>query len=118
VGGTAYLAFRGNATGGVGGIYGRMFNLFCLNKDDYLSRYHRRSNVESVFSAVKRKFGDSVRSKNRTAMENEILAKLVCHNLSCLIHTMYELGISPDLKARPGAVDEAPYTILKLADYR
>ena len=75
------LAFKGTTTGRAGGAYGRMFHLFCLNKEDYLRRYHRRSNVESVFSAVKRVFGDSVRSKNVTAMKNEVLAKLVCHNI-------------------------------------
>jgi transposase len=115
LGGTAYLAFKGNTTGGVGGIYERMFHLFCMNKDDYLRRYHRRSNVESVFSSVKRKFGDSVRSKNDTAMKNEVLGKLICHNLSCLIHTMYELGIKPDLQVRPTA-DVRP--VLRLADCR
>lgn len=114
-GGTAYLAFRGNTTGGVGGIYERMYHLFCLNKDDYLRRYHRRSNVESVFSAVKRKFGDSVRSKNDVAMKNEVLAKIVCHNVSCLIHTMYELGIEPDLKAHPELAGAAT---IRMADYR
>jgi transposase len=92
-GGTAYLAFKVNTMGGVGGIYERMFHLFSLNKEDYLRRYHRRSNVESVFSAVKRKFGDAVRSKTPVAMRNEVLAKLVCHNISQLIHLMYELEI-------------------------
>jgi transposase len=113
-GGTAYLAFKGNTTGGVGGIYERMFHLFCLNKEEYLRHYHRRSNVESVLSAVKRKFGDSVRSKTETAMKNEVLGKLICHNISCLIHTMYELRIEPDLKARPNA-DSRP--IIRIADF-
>jgi transposase len=115
-GGTAYLAFKSNATGGIGGIYERMFHLFCANKEDYLRRYHRRSNVESVFSAVKRVFGDSVRSKNDVAMKNEVIGKLVCHNLSCLIHTMYELKIEPDLKARPAPADRQ--AVLRMADYR
>jgi transposase len=96
VGGTAYLSFKSNTTGGIGGIYERMYHLFCLNKEDYLRRYYRRSNVESVFSSVKRKFSDSVRSKTPTAMKNEVLAKLVCHNISQLVHLMYELGIDPN----------------------
>ena len=28
-------------------------------------------------------------------MKNEALAKVLCHNLVCLIHEMYELGIEP-----------------------
>ena len=100
-GGIAYLSFRSNTTGGVGGIYERMYHLFCLNKEDYLRRYHRRSNVESVFSSVKRKFGDAVRSKTPTAMKNEVLAKLVCHNISQLIHLIYELGIDVNFESEP-----------------
>jgi transposase len=95
VGGTAYLAFKSNTTGGVGGIYERMYHLFCLNKEDYLNHYHRRSNVESVFSAVKRLFGDAVRSKNDTAMKNEVLGKLLAYNITLLVHAIYELGLEP-----------------------
>ena len=28
-------------------------------------------------------------------MANEVQAKLVCHNVVCVIHEMYELGIDP-----------------------
>lgn len=35
-------------------------------------------------------------------MKNEVPAKVLCHNLRCLIHAMYELGIDPQL-AEPGA---------------
>ena len=45
------------------------------------SSYHRRSNIESAFSMVKQKFGDSCRSKTDTAMKNETLCKLLAHNL-------------------------------------
>jgi hypothetical protein len=44
---------------------------------------------------IKRKLGDSVRSKGKPAMRNEVLAKLVCHNLCCLISAMYEMGVNP-----------------------
>jgi transposase len=106
VNGRAYFCFRSNATGNIGGLYERMYHLFCLNKEAYLERYHRRSNIESVFSSVKRKFGDSVRSKTPTAMKNEVLAKLVCHNISQVIHLMYELKIEPNFGGKPA--DEGP----------
>jgi len=60
-----------------------------------MDRYHKRSNVESTFSAVKRKFGDSVISKTDTAMVNEVLCKFLCHNLTCLIQEQETLGITP-----------------------
>ena len=94
-GGTLYAAFKVNATGGVGGRFQDMYHRFCLAKDDYLRRYHLRSNAESSFSAVKRLFGDSVRSRTNIAMRNEVYAKFICYNLTCVIHTAYELGIWP-----------------------
>jgi transposase len=100
-GGKPFLAFKTNATGEVGGLYQQMYHYFCLNKEDFLRRYHRRSNIESVFSAVKRKFGDFVRSKGDVAMRNEVLAKLVCHNIVCLVHAMYELGINVNFRSEP-----------------
>ena len=60
-----------------------------------MEHYHRRSNVESTFSAIKRKFGDSVLSKTDAAMVNEVLCKLLCQNLCCLIQEQCELGIEP-----------------------
>jgi hypothetical protein len=39
-----------------------------------MRRYHKRSNVESTFSAVKRKFGDSVMSRSDAGMVNEVPA--------------------------------------------
>jgi hypothetical protein len=61
-----------------------------------VSKYHQRSNAESTFSMIKRKYGDSVKAKNGRAMVNEVLAKFVCHNLSCLIHAIEEFGIDPN----------------------
>ena len=60
-----------------------------------MAHYHKRSNVESTFSAIKRKFGDSVMSKSDAGMVNEVLCKLLCHNLTCLIQEQETLGIVP-----------------------
>ncbi len=95
VGGTPFIVFRGNATGGVGGTYEQMFHYFMFRRNEFLTHYHKRSNVESTFSMMKRKFGDSLRSKTDVAMVNETLCKILCHNLVVLIHEMYELGIDP-----------------------
>ena len=63
-----------------------------IRKSTWL-HYHKRSNVESTFSAVKRKFGDrSAMSSSDTAMVNEVLCKLLCHNLTCLIQERRNAG--------------------------
>ncbi len=103
VGGTPFIAFRGNATGKVGGTFQQMFHYFMFRREEFLEHYHKRSNVESTFSMMKRKFGDSLRSKTDTAMVNETLCKILCHNLVVLIHEMYELGIEPMFWNRPTA---------------
>jgi transposase len=72
-----------------------MFHYARLHSEQFFARYHVRSNVESTFSMVKRKFGDSLRSKSDVAMKNETLAKFICHNICCVIQEMHESGIDP-----------------------
>ena len=93
--GTPFIAFKSNATGKASPLWEKMFHYFLFKREEYLQHYHKRSNVESTFSMVKRKFGDSLRSKTDTALLNETLCKIVCHNLVVLIHEMHELGIEP-----------------------
>jgi len=96
-----FIAFKSNSTGdrGVAGreskAYRDMFHFFLWKHDEFLKCYHKRSNVETTFSMIKRKFGDSLRSKTDTAMKNEALCKILSHNISVLIHEIHELGIEP-----------------------
>lgn len=94
-GAMAFIAIKKNTAGGVGGVFERMYHRFCLDKEAFMAHYHKRSNVESTVSMIKTKFGDSVRSKTDAAMKNEALAKILCHNLCCLIASMFELGVAP-----------------------
>ena len=91
-GGTPYISFKDNTTAVKGGLL-KMFHLYNLNRDEFLNHYHKRSNVETTNMMIKSKFGDSLRSKTDTAMVNEALAKVLCHNICCLIQSHYELGI-------------------------
>jgi transposase len=68
-----------------------------MHREELLKVYHKRSNAESTFSVIKRVFGDSVRSETQRAQINEVLLKVLAHNIRCLIHAMTELGISPSL---------------------
>ena len=70
-----------------------MYGYFQFRREEFLAHYHKRSNVESTFSMVKAKFRDHVRSKTDTAMKNEVLCKVLCHNICCVIQAQCELGI-------------------------
>lgn len=66
-----------------------------------MDRYHRRSNVETTFSMIKAKFGERLRSKSATGQVNEVLCKILCHNVCCLIQSIYELGVEPSFWNEP-----------------
>lgn len=82
-----------------GKLWKDMFHYFSYKQDDFMAHYHKRSNVESTFHMIKSKFGDALRSKTKTAQINEALCKILCHNICCLIQSMYELNLKPKFYA-------------------
>jgi transposase len=98
-GATPFIIFKNGHTGAGGGMWEKMFHFFSFKREEFLGHYHKRSNVESTFSMIKAKFRDHVRSKTDIAMKNEVLCKILCHNICCLISAMYELGIEPTFGA-------------------
>ncbi len=95
IGAMPYIAFKSSATGASGGLWEKAFHFYSLHREEFLAAYHKRSNVETTFSMVKAKFRDHVRAKTDTAMVNEVLCKLLAHNLCVLIQSQCELGIEP-----------------------
>jgi hypothetical protein len=78
-----------------------------MNKDEYRTRYHKRSNVEATVSMVKRKFGDAVKAKNELAQRNEVYAKFICHNICVPISEMYTMGIQAIFDRPAGCTNTA-----------
>jgi transposase len=97
IGAIAFIPFKSNATGRSGGspVWYKMFHYFQMNRDEFMEHYHKRSNAESTFMMIKAKFGDKLKSKNWIAQVNELLCKLIAHNIVVLIHEMHELKIGP-----------------------
>lgn len=94
-GAVPYIPFKVNTTGDGPELWRKMWHFYQFNRREFLESYHKRSNVESTFSMIKAKFGASVRSKTPVAQMNEVLCKVVCHNLCVLVQSIYELGIEP-----------------------
>jgi transposase len=95
VGAVPYVPMKVNSGSAGSAAWERLYHLFSLNREAFQSHYHQRSNIESTFSAMKRKFGAGVRSKLPAAQFNEVLLKCLCHNLSMLVHSIHELRIEP-----------------------
>jgi len=99
-GATPFIPFKSNATGYGSKLWEKMYHHFQLKRDDFLAHYHKRSNVESTFSMIKAKFRDHVRSKTPVAMVNEVLCKIICHNICVVTQEAHELGISTSFNSR------------------
>ena len=94
-GAAPFIAFKRTSRAGNKGMWTKMFHYFSYQREEFLQHYHKRSNVESTFSMIKAKFRDHIRSKSDVAMMNEVLCKILCHNLCVLIQEIHELGIEP-----------------------
>src|SRR3990167_4024243 len=96
-GAVPYIPFKSNNQANKNGmVWKKMYHYFMLNNEEFLQHYHKRSNAESSVQMIKSKFGDSVRSKDWTGQINEVLCKIISHNIVCVIHEMHSLGINPD----------------------
>ena len=66
-----------------------------LDRGDFMEHYHK-DQYRDDSTQIKSKFSDSVRSKTWTSQVNEVLCKVICHNICVVIQETHELGIKPD----------------------
>lgn len=74
-------------------VWTKMLRFYNEHRAEFLTHYHKRSNVETTFHMIKSKFGQRLRSKTLVAQTNEALCKVLCHNLCVVIQSQHELGI-------------------------
>jgi len=96
IGALPYIPFKEGTTGKGPALWAKMFHYYQFKREDFDAHYHRRSNIETVFSMVKMKFGPALRSKTQQAQVNELYCKFLCHNICVLIASIYELGLHPE----------------------
>jgi transposase len=97
---TPFIPFKSYSKGSQGhkpfdGLWQYMWHYYNFNREVFMEHYHKRSNAETVFAMIKAKFGGFVRAKTPIAQVNEVLCKILCHNICVLIQSLYELGIEP-----------------------
>ena len=95
LGAVPYIPFRKGSTGKSRGvmIWGMMKRFYDNHREYFMDHYHKRSNAESVFSMMKRKFGHKLYSKSEVGQVNEILCKTLAHNICVLIQEYHEIDI-------------------------
>lgn len=79
-------------------IWKTMYKYFKTHEKEFLEKYHRRSNVETVFSMVKTRLGEFLRTKTFTSQRNELMMKFICHNITCLVSEIFENEIHINFK--------------------
>lgn len=78
-----------------GSMWSKMFHLYTYHEDVWKSHYFKRNNVETTFSMLKGHWGEVVLSRNPIGQTNEVLLKLIAHNIWVLNHQSAILGIDP-----------------------
>lgn len=89
--GTPYLLFRDNATNKAKGHPAWIISIRKYKKDtdEWLSVYHLRSIVESVFSSLKRRWGSFLRSRKKWMQKKELSLKVLSYNIKQVLLNAY-----------------------------
>jgi transposase len=114
VGAVPFIAFKTNSVGATSRspLWRKMWATFSLKNEEFFTHYHRRSNVESAFNMIKAKFRGCVRSKLPVAQTNEVLCKVLLHNLTCIVQAIEKFGIDGEFPKPPQPTDAAPVLAL------
>ncbi len=107
-GGMPFVPFKSNTLEPTkAGTWAKMYHLLMYERDAFMEHYHKRSNIETAYSMIKGKFGSALRSKSDTGQINEVLCKVLAHNICVLIQAMHALNIHPvfrDVQRNAGRV--------------
>jgi len=96
MGAVPYIPFKDGSTDKHGpDIWKRMYHYVQLNEADFLNHYHQRSNAETLFSMVKRKFDQHLMAKDEIGLMNEVYCKFLAHNIVVLANAMYTHDLRP-----------------------
>jgi hypothetical protein len=70
--------------------FSEMIENYFENTAEWMKKYHQRSNIEAVFSAMKRKLGGYVTSIKRCIQHTEVALKIIVYNLMILVKKIVE----------------------------
>lgn len=64
-------------------------DFYTTMKGLYMSIYHRRSRIESVFSAIKKRYGDKLNCSSASMRRKEMSLRLIAYNIRILLCARY-----------------------------
>lgn len=91
-GGTPFIRPKKNTNGNTdkGRAFIEMIERYKEDKQEWMKKYHQRSNIEAVFSSLKRRLGGFVTSIKRKIQHIEIALKIIIYNLMILVKKRVE----------------------------
>lgn len=92
----AWIPFKVNSNDRGSATWRKAYAAFMYHREAWLESYRKRSAVEGLFSALKRKYGASVRTRKLATQRTEVLLRVLCFNLSVVAREILRLGIAPD----------------------
>jgi transposase len=89
--GIPYLHFRDNATNKAKGKSAWIISIreYKNNTEEWLSTYHLRSIVESVFSSIKKRWGSFLQSRRKWMQKKELSLKVLSYNIKQVLLVQY-----------------------------
>ncbi len=89
--GIPYLHFKDNATNKAKGKPAWIVSIreYKNKTEEWLSVYHLRSIVESVFSSIKRRWGSFLRSRRKCMQKKELSLKVLSYNVKQVLLVQY-----------------------------
>jgi hypothetical protein len=67
------------------------FNLWKKCNWIYMNIYHQRSKIEAVFSAIKKRYGDSFKCKRKTMRRKEVALRFIAYNVFIILCYNYSV---------------------------
>ena len=74
-------------------IWAEMYRFFHQNNELFMKKYHLRSNAESGMFMIKQRFGDLTHIRGEVGAKNDVLCKILCHNLCILVQELFNLNL-------------------------
>ena len=93
-----YIPFMRKTGGSPKGVqlWRTCYNEFYTNTEEFMKKYHKRSNIETANHMLKQKFGDHLRTRIFNENVNEVKMRVLCHNMCVLIQEIFERNIEVD----------------------